>query len=221
MRWEDVLFAHWPVAPETLASRLPAGLTLDTYDGDGYLGIVPFVMTEIRPRLAPVGLSFGELNLRTYVCDEQGTSGVYFFSLDADDPIGVHLARRLFQLPYYRADMDVYRNGEVRFRSRRLDGSPASFDATYAAVGERFVPEPGSLPAFLTERYRFYTESAGYRLYYGDIDHEPWELAPAQVEFRKNDLFDINGFEHPTGQPLVHHAAGIDVTADRVHRVHK
>lgn len=221
MRWEDVLFAHWPVAPEIVAKRLPDGLTVDTYEGDAYLGVVPFMMTEIRPLYAPVTLSFGELNLRTYVQDGAGTSGVYFFNLDANDPIGVRLARRLFRLPYYRAEMDVVRNGEVRFRSRRVDEPPASFDATYGADGERFVPDAGSLVAFLTDRYRFYTESEGGRLYYGDIDHKPWELAPGWIEFRENELFAANGFDRPVGDPLVHHAAGIDVTAGRIHRVHK
>ena len=92
MTWRDLLFAHWPVAAETVARRLPAGLSVDTHDGDAYLGVVPFVMADIGPRGLPLGLSFGELNLRTYVTVD-GDPGVYFFNLDADDRVGVRIAR--------------------------------------------------------------------------------------------------------------------------------
>jgi len=33
MTWSDLLFAHWAVEPEAVASLLPAGVTLDTRDG--------------------------------------------------------------------------------------------------------------------------------------------------------------------------------------------
>lgn len=141
MTWRDLLFAHWRVSPETVQRRLPDGISVDTYNGNAYLGVVPFVMADIRPRGVPVGLRFGELNLRTYVSVD-GRPGVYFFNLDADDRVGVTLARSLFQLPYYRAEMDIETDGEgdtreVRFRSRRRSSRAASavFDATYTPTG--------------------------------------------------------------------------------------
>ena len=225
MRWRDLLFAHWPVDPETVGQALPEGLSVDTYGGDAYLGVVPFVMADIRPRGSPVGLSFAELNLRTYVTAED-RPGVYFFNLDADDRIGVRLARSLFRLPYYRASMSVGTRGEgrsreVRFRSRRLttDAPSARFGATYGPDGTFSEPEPGSIEAFLTERYRFYTADDDGRLYSGDIEHEPWRLAPAWADVRANTLFRANGFDRPEGEPILHAAAPIDVTAGRLRRV--
>ncbi|MFC7175574.1 YqjF family protein [Halosegnis marinus] len=220
MVWRDALFAHWPVEPSLVAERLPDRLSVDTHDGEAYLGVVPFVMEDISPRGVPFGLSFGEINLRTYVRGPDGTPGIYFFNLDADDRLGVFVAWSLFELPYYRAEITVERGDrEVRFRSRRVgDAEPAAFDATYSPVGERFEAEPGSLPHFLTERYRFYTEGRD-RLYYGDIDHEPWALSEARAEIRENDLFRVNGFAEPDGDPLLHYAPRLDVTAGRVHRV--
>ncbi|WP_254821480.1 YqjF family protein [Haloglomus halophilum] len=228
MVWEDLLFAHWRVDPATLDERLPDGLAVDTYDGDAYLGVVPFVMRDIGPRFAPVGLSFGELNLRTYVREtadgpsgdapEDGGRGVYFFNLDADDRLGVTVARSLFQLPYYRANMTIDAAGDrVAFRSQRPDGS-ATFAAAYGPDGASFVPEPGSLPAFLTENYRFYTADGRGRLWYGDIDHPRWELAPASADLVRNELFDVNGFDHPGGEPLLHYSPRIRVAAGRIHR---
>ncbi|MFC7096654.1 YqjF family protein [Halobaculum marinum] len=219
MRWLDALFAHWRVDPATVEARLPDALSVATYDGDAYLGVVPFEMTDIRPRGFPVGLSFPELNLRTYVTDGE-TKGVYFFSLDAADPVGVGVARSLFQLPYYRASMDVTRDGDrVTFTSHRTHrgAPPVHFDATYGPAGATSTPEPGSLESFLVENYRFYTEGRG-RLYYGDIAHDPWPLAPAEAEIRTNGLFEANGFEEPDGDPLLHYSPGSAVTADRIRR---
>jgi uncharacterized protein YqjF (DUF2071 family) len=224
MRWRDLLFAHWPVAPETVAAQLPDGVSVDTYDGDAYLGVVPFVMDDIRLRGAPLGLRFGELNLRTYVTVD-GTPGVYFFNLDADDRIGVKLARTLFRLPYYRAEMDIETTGEgtdreVTFRSRRRSPSASAvrFDARYGPDGEFTTPEEGSRTEFLTERYRFYTTSDSGRIYYGDIDHDPWSLAEARADIAENTLFGANGFETPAGEPILHFAAPLDVTAGRIRR---
>jgi len=225
MTWRDLLFAHWAVDPETVARRLPEGVAVDTYEGDAYLGIVPFVMEDLRVRGSPFGLDFGELNLRTYVTVD-GEPGVYFFNLDANDRLGVGVARRLFRLPYYRAAMDVETTGEgtdrrVTFESRRRTpgAAPARFDATYGPDGAFSESDPGSLAAFLTERYRFYTTDDGGRVYYGDVDHEPWSLAPAWADVRDETLFRANQFEPPSGDPLLHFAEPLPVTAGRLGRL--
>ena len=222
MTWRDLLFAHWAVPPRTVDSRLPARIAVDTFEGDAYLGVVPFRM-EIGPSRVPFRLTFDELNLRTYVRGPDGGRGVYFFNLDADDPLGVAVARSLFRLPYYRAETEVRRvDGRVRFRSRRTHQGvpPARFDAEYGPDDSTpaFVPEAGSLEAFLTENYRFYTVGDGGRVYRGDIDHEPWSLRPADAEIHENTLFEANGFDHPEGEPTLHVADPIDVTAGRIRR---
>ena len=221
MRWTDALFAHWPVDPDVVSSRLPDDLQVATYDGAAWLGVVGFVMEDIRPRGAPFGLSFPELNLRTYVTrPDSDDHAVYFFNLDADDRVGVAVARRLFRLPYFRAEISVRREDDaVTLRSRRTHpGAPPSrFAGTYRPREEPTPPEPGTLDHFLTENYRFYT--AGNRLYYGDIDHPPWPLATAEVDIESNTLFAANGFDHPDGDPTVHYAPGTEVTAGRLRRV--
>jgi hypothetical protein len=146
--------------------------------------------------------------------------GVYFYNLDADDRLGVSVARRLFALPYYRAEMRARDAGgdAVEFRSRRTHrGVPsARFDATYAPTGDGYAAEPDSLEAFLVENYRFYAD--GNRLYRGEIGHEPWTLREGTAEIRENTLFEANGFERPAGEPIVHCADPIDVSADRLRR---
>jgi hypothetical protein len=220
MRWRDLLFAHWAVDPAVVAERLPAGVEVATYDGDAYLGVVPFVMDDIRPAGLPIGRSFPELNLRTYV-DRDGQRGVYFFSLDASDRLAVSVARRRYRLPYYRADLRVTSGSDngVAFAGHRehADAPPAHFDATYRPTGEPFRADPGSLVSFLTENYAFF--AAGDRLYRGLIDHDPWTLRPATVDVRTESLFAANGFDHPDGDPICHYAEKIDVAADRLEAV--
>jgi len=220
MQWRNVLFSHWPVPVKRVAESLPPGMTVDTYDGSAWLGVVPFRMEDIRPRGAPIGRRFHELNLRTYVTVDD-TPGVYFYNLDADDRLGVSIARRFFRLPYYRAQMTVHHDSSrTCFQSVRThDGVPdVQFRATYEPTGLSETARPGSTAEFLTERYRFYVASDDDRIYFADIDHDPWVLQPATVEFERNDLFVANGFDQPDSERLVHFSPGVDVTAGRLHR---
>ena len=176
MDWRDALFLHWPIDAERLDQRLPAGISPRTHDGSGWLGIVAFVMEDIRPRGVPraLGLTFGEVNLRTYVVGPDGGEGIYFYNLDADDPLGVPVARLFYQLPYYKATMDIRRTGtvpvgavtggavrSVAFVSHRTHPGVESayIDVTYGPKGESFQPETGTLEQFLVENYRFYLAS--------------------------------------------------------------
>jgi len=217
MRWDDLLFAHWDVEPDIVARCLPEGVEVDTHDGRAWLGVVPFMMRDIRPRFAPrcLGLSFAELNLRTYVSVD-GVPGVYFFSLDADDILGVAGARLGYRLPYYKATTEFEKDEEVYFRSSRKHPRcvpTPDFEATYRGVGDEFAPED-ALAGFLTERYAFFvtSERTGTTLR-GEISHPPWRLREARAEIEKNSLFGANGFEAPDGEPHLLYSEGTDVTA--------
>ena len=66
--WHSLLFAHWPVDAALLRSRMPPGLPLDLYDGQAWIGVVPFRMTNVGPRLLPAlpwVSEFAEVNVRT------------------------------------------------------------------------------------------------------------------------------------------------------------
>ncbi len=220
MTWRDVLFAHWAVDPASLESRLPPSLTPATFEGRAWLSVVAFEMADIRPVRSPVGRSFPELNLRTYV-RRGGDEGVYFFSLDASDRLGVVLARALFALPYFRADMRLTRDGDaIEFVSRRTRGrdSSAAFAATYRPTGETRRPAEGSLTEFLVENYRAYTAGVrgdATRVYYVDIDHPPWPIREASLDVRSNALFEANDFARPESDPIVQYAPSLPVRAGR------
>lgn len=105
--WNDVLFAHWPVDVSILRALVPSVLELDTYNGQAWISMLPFMLTNLRARYLPAipgARAFPELNLRTYVT-YKGKPGIYFFSLDADHRLAVLGARTFFHLPYFYADM--------------------------------------------------------------------------------------------------------------------
>ena len=216
--WHDLLFAHWPIPAAALAALLPPGLTLDTWEGEAWVAVVPFRMSGVRPRLLPAvpGLSaFPELNVRTYVRVEE-KPGVYFFSLDAANPLAVAVARALFHLPYFRAQMSCQAEGEaIPYTSRRTHNGapPAELRGSYAPVGPVYTATRGSLEAWLTERYCLYSVDRRGRVYRGEIHHAPWPLQKSQATFEHNSVAQAAGIPLPNRAPLLHFARRLDVLA--------
>ena len=213
--WLELLFAHWPISTAVLRPLIPASLELDTFDGTAWIGVVPFSMTDVRPRSLPAvpALSaFPELNVRIYVV-VNGIPGVYFFSLDAGNAVAVALARSIFHLPYFYARMQSSRSGDtISYISQRLHrgAPPADYRARYRPVGPIVEASPDSLEAWLTERYALYT-TAGSALYRGDIHHARWPLQIAEAETECNTMALSHGISLPDSPPLLHYAQRQDV----------
>jgi uncharacterized protein YqjF (DUF2071 family) len=226
MRWHDLLFMHWRVPEEALRPLIPAALELDTFDGSAWLGVVPFRMSGVRPRFLPEvpHLSeFPELNVRTYVT-AGGRPGVWFFSLDAQNPVAVRLARATFGLPYYYARMYCRTSGDwVLYGSIRTHrGAPAAeFEGRYRPAGKPFDSEPGSLERFLTERYCLYSAGVGAkgRVRRGEIHHRLWPLQPAEVVVDRLKMTSQIGVELPDTEPVLFFSRRLDVLAWPPHRI--
>ncbi len=215
--WHDLLFAHWPIDPRKLREKVPSAFELDLFDGVGWVGIVPFHMTNVAPRGVPSLpwiSEFPELNVRTYV-RVHNRPGIYFFSLDAGSTLAVQAARTLLNLPYFSASMTVRpQAGGLEYESRRQDNlSVARLAATYRPVGTRFQAVNGSLEYFLTERYCLYNldhRGAAYRL---EIHHPPWPLQAADAEFAYNTMAAAAGLPLPDMKPLLHFSKRQDMVA--------
>ena len=154
------------------------------------------------------------MNLRTYVRSRAtGLAGVYFFSLDAASLLAVLGARTLFHLPYFWAKMrrSVQPDGSIDYTSRRLaTRQSVRFEATYSSRGLVTPSLPGSLEAFLTERYCLFTHHGG-RLSVGHIHHLPWPLEVAEAEIRVNELPQAHGITLPNRPPVLHLARELHV----------
>ena len=224
--WGELLFLHWPVPAELLQPHLPPRLQVDTHDGMAWLAIVPFRMSKVRTRISPPvpGANvFLELNVRTYV-HLDGVPGVWFFSLDATNPLAVWAARTFFNLPYLRATMRLDEPGPAlrQFTATRTHPgvAPAVFRATWKLGTPMPAAEPGSLAFFLTERYCLYASNkAQTKLYRGRVAHAPWPLRTAQVLHLESTLIESHGLPTPAGKPLVHAGDAVSVELWPLRRV--
>ncbi|WP_263356235.1 YqjF family protein [Acidicapsa ligni] len=220
-RWNDLLFAHWPMRAAEIESLLPDGLEADVFQGSAWIGVVPFWMDKIQVwGLPPIpgARQTPELNLRTYVRDTQtGMPGVYFFSLEAGNLLAVMMARGIFHLPYYWAQMKIEPRGEQEFSfysKRLLSAKPVRFMARYRGLGptRRLVQSrPGTIEYFLTERYCLFTRDALGRLLRAQIHHLPWPLEEAEAVIEENDLASALGLELPRTRPLLHYSRRLAV----------
>lgn len=209
--WGSLLFMHWPVPEELLCPLVPDPLTIETFDGSAWIGVTPFTMWGVRPAFLPplpVLSNSHELNVRTYV-HLDGVPGVWFLSLDANNPVAVLGARLIFHLPYFSAQMSLEPGRVVRFASRRTHrrAPPAGFTAAWEA-GQALPPsEPGSLEFFLIERYCLYSADHAGRLYRARIFHRPWPLRKAHLLSCHSTMIESHGLPSPGGNPLLHQQA--------------
>lgn len=222
-RWRDLLFVHWRLPADEIGRLLPPGLSLDTWEGDAWVGLVPFRMSGVRPWWSPWGFAFAETNVRTYVHREGRGPGVWFFSLDAASSLAVRIARRRWGLNYFRAAMSVERRGDrVEYRSRRLwpgrSGASLAIDAeigpplpaqrlSNAAPGKAGL---GTLEHFLAERYLLYAVRRG-RLLRGQVHHTPYPLRVARATSCDESLLAANGIRVESPPCHAMFSEGVDV----------
>jgi uncharacterized protein len=213
--WQDLLFAHWRVDEALLREHVPPQIPLDTWDGDAWIGVTPFVVTGARLRFtlpAPGLARFPEINVRTYATVD-GKPGIWFFSLDAASRLAVEVARRVYRVPYFPARMSARRDGDrIRYSHRRTqpDAPRAEFEAEYGPTGPVDRASPDSWEFWACERYCLYTLDGQERVLRADIHHPPWPLQPAEASIAKNRMGDEVGLELDD-EPILHFAKRQDV----------
>lgn len=219
-RWRHLLFLHWEAPVPALQALLPEGLTVDTFEGKGYVGVVAFTMRDVS--LAPLPAipgtrHFHELNVRTYVHHHGRDPGVWFMSLDAASSAAVIAARATFHLPYFRASMRLEVEGDrILYRSRRLwpGPRPADLDTRYrigAPIGASGTAEPGSFEHFLAERYLLFADAGRRGLKRGQVHHPPYPLRRAEVSELGETMVRASGLPEPEGAPHALYSPGVDV----------
>lgn len=229
MTWRHGLFVNWPVDPSAVRPHVPEQLTLETWDGDAWLSVLPFVLTNVGIRGTPpiTRIAFPEINVRTYVT-YRGDPGLFFFSIDVGQPLLAAAVGRLSRLPVQYADVHISGTEEgIVFSSRRpaSDGAleepfrsesttaedTAWFAAKYRPDGPVFTPKPETFEYWLTERRRFYAPEDGGVLA-GEIAHDPWPLQPADATIHENRMFTANGLPTPTADPVVYYCDELEMT---------
>ncbi|TRW81137.1 hypothetical protein FK535_16850 [Mycolicibacterium sp. 018/SC-01/001] len=194
--WADLTFVHWPVDPDTVAHFFPPGTRPDVIDGVTYVGLVPFVMRNLRlssaVRLPYVG-TFAETNVRLYSVDDAGRHGVLFRSLETERLAAVAASRAALGIPYTWAKMRVSRSGDrIRYRSvRRWPQRGLRSDVT-VRIGEPVEPTP--LEVWLTARWGAHTRKAG-RTWWLPNEHATWPLRAAEIVDCASELVGAAGVD--------------------------
>lgn len=215
-RWNDLLFLHWRVPVAVLRGLIPTTLEIDTFEGEAWVGVVPFSMREVRPSWAfavPPISNFEETNVRTYVHREGRDPGVWFFSLDAANALAVWIARTFWDLPYFTAAMSIAKGpeGSIAYRTARKGAAQGRLSADYRPLGSPSPARPGTLEHFLAERYVLYAPRADGSLRLGRVHHTPYPLERVELRAWSEDLTAAAGIVRPDEPPLVHYAAGVSV----------
>lgn len=193
-RWSKLTFIHWRVDADLLQRELPPGLTIEKFDGDAWLGVVPFSMERIRPWWSPPvpGISwFLETNVRTYVVDDRGVSGVWFFSLDANCRLAVNIARRFWHLPYKHAAMSLIKHNasgekyanQITYTGIRREASESQYEISVTVPQEPArIAQPGTIDYFLLERYLLFASDGRKGIRSGCVHHGPYQfITPTSV----------------------------------------
>jgi uncharacterized protein YqjF (DUF2071 family) len=225
-RWDRLTFLHWSFEPSEVARLLPDGLEPDLFDGRAWVGLVPFFMhvATAGGHMLPWVSRFAETNVRTYVRNADGVTGIWFFSLDAARLGAVAVARSTYRLPYFWSSMDVEISGdqasgrEIFYRChRRLPDPPAS-SVTRITIGERIsADEVDEREHFLTARWILFSV-VGSRHRLARAFHEPWPLYRAEATTVNDGLLVAAGLPASAGAPLVHYSPGVDVAIGRPER---
>jgi uncharacterized protein YqjF (DUF2071 family) len=213
-RWTELAYFHWPYEPSVVQRLLPEGVRIDTFDGAAWVGLIPFVMRDVRlgptPAVPYLG-TFVEINVRTYVVDPLGRRSVWFFSLDVPRSVIVGVARSVFALPYcwshtdYRAD-GAQRNYAMSRRWPRRTRPTAEIEFT---IGDP-ISDVADVDHFLTARWALLTSRRG-RLLYGRVDHPRWPLHEIDAYRLHQDVVEAAGLPSPHGDPRTACAPAVDV----------
>jgi uncharacterized protein YqjF (DUF2071 family) len=196
-RWHNLSFVHWRVPAEMIEPLLPRSLTLDTFDGCAWVGLVPFSISGLRPWWFPPlpGVSaFNEINVRTYVHHRGRDPGVWFCSLNANCRLAASVARCRWHLNYFFGRVEVRRTGNiVRYEAARRAGRQKIGARVVAQIGQKLGHDepgralapgrtlPGTLEHFLLDRYILYAQQDGGPLYQARVHHVPYAVDEARL----------------------------------------
>jgi uncharacterized protein YqjF (DUF2071 family) len=200
----QLTFVHWAVEPAVVALLLPPGVRPDVFEGQTYVGLVPFSMERIGLFGAPAVPYFGtflETNVRLYGVDESGRRGVVFCSLEASRLATVGVTRAVTGLNYLWAKMQLEREGDViRYDTRRRWPGPAGTSSSLT-VRLGAPVDAGPLEQFLTARWGLFLADRRGRTRYWPNEHPAWALRAATIEHLDDGLLAAAGLGELAAMP--------------------
>ena len=190
--WDDTLFLHYKIPQDILWELLPPGLLLDTYQGEAWLSVVAFRVSNMRLKYlppVPYASEFDEINFRTYVIKD-GIPGIYFITIETGKLLTALMAKGFIGLDYQKA--------KIKHRHNRYNLSKSVDDSRMHVkyLSLQTLPEKTNLDKWLTERYCAYTV-IHKKMYRFNIHHKPWplkkiKLRRIEIQYNKGRLQLLN-----------------------------
>lgn len=206
-KWENLLFMHFTVSKQALQAHLPKGMVVDCYQGEAWVTILPFEVTDMHFRKTPsipYLHSYLELNVRTYV-RKNGVPGLYFFSLDANKLLAI-IGARVTTLPYFYAQMGMWLEGNnIHYKSKRWGKSKASLQASFRPHSSAYLSKSGSLDEWLLERYYAWKTNRNNTVEVG-IHHMPWQVQEVEANIQTYQLTPFDFETLGKGRVLFHYS---------------
>jgi uncharacterized protein YqjF (DUF2071 family) len=201
--WQHLLFLHWRVPVEVLRPLVPDAMSLELFEGQAWVTMIPMVMVDVRVRGLPArtALTWPEVNFRTYVRVGEHT-GITFLSIDASSRLGAWSGRR-WGLPLVDARMSFgQRDGWCSLSADRPAGhglGPARFAGRWRPVGPVREAIEGTLEHFHAENELMFMQGPRGTVWRGRIWHPPWPLQDVEADIAVNTVPDALGLS--LGEP--------------------
>jgi len=183
--WRKLALANYEIDPALLTSYVPAGTSLDLWQGRCYVSLVGFMFLDTRLKGIPIPghRNFEEVNLRFYVVRKTGSEirrGVVFIKEIVPRHALAWVARALYGEPYQALPMrhtwQEANNGQHVQYAWKSSGAWHALSVEASTAAHALVP--GSEAEFITEHYWGYTRRSQARTSEYQVEHPSWNVHP-------------------------------------------
>lgn len=190
--WRDLVMLNYEVEPGLLNRYVPAGTTLDSFEGKTYVSLVGFRFnrTKILGHFpVPFHANFDEVNLRFYVRRNEGGDtkrGVVFIAEVVPRRAIAMTARLLYgeNYRYCRMRHRLETEGPTKMAEYRWQVGHQWCRISAQTAGSPTHSQEGSLEQFITEHYWGYSAQGSRGALEYHVSHVPWQVwATAKAGF--------------------------------------
>ena len=203
-QWRDLVMLSYEIDPLLLVPHVPAGTSLDFYNGRALVTIVGFRVLDTRIAGVPMPLhqEFEQVNFRFYVWRQVGTHirrGAVFLKEIVPSVSMTVGARLFFGENYVSAPMrHEVTPGERGWASYEWQSSNRWNRVAAVRSGRPTAPPVDSLDAFIAERRWGYARQANGSTLEYHVEHPSWEVWPAVDPTLDCDVVGVYGAEFVT-----------------------
>jgi uncharacterized protein YqjF (DUF2071 family) len=201
--WHYLVMLNYDITPELLTPFVPAGTTLDIWNGRAIVSVVGFrfLQTRVRGLAVPFHRNFDEINLRLYVRhttpDGEERHGVTFIRELVPRRAIAAVARLMYNEPYRSVRMRsstpaaiVSQPGRLTYEFQ-IGGRWCTLAAT--ATGEVSAPAADSEALFITEHRWGYTRQRDGGTVEYEVVHPRWRVWNATAPALDADIESLYG----------------------------